>query len=132
MKFLKEGTKGHIEIWYYSIVKIMRTQDISCYLLFWALGNGCPFSLQRKRGEKMNIRTTVYKLQKALLMQGRKIKINQIQAYSPKAGKMITKYIVIESKELKDGRTKNETLLETYSMVDIAKLLALLYRGDDA
>ena len=91
-----------------------------------------PFSLQRKRGEKMNIRTTVYKLQKALLMQGRKIKINQIQAYSPKAGKMITKYIVIESKELKDGRTKNETLLETYSMVDIAKLLALLYRGDDA
>ena len=80
----------------------------------------------------MNIRSTVYKLQKALLMQGRKIKINQIQAYSPKAGKMITKYIVIESRELKDGRTKNETLLETYSMVDIAKLLALLYRGDDA
>ena len=75
-----------------------------------------PFSLQRKRGGKMNIRTTVYKLQKALLMQGRKI----------------TKYIVIESRELEDGRTKNETLLETYSMVDIAKLLALLYRGDDA
>jgi two-component SAPR family response regulator len=91
-----------------------------------------PFSLQRKRGGKMNIRTTVYKLQKALLMQGRKIKINQIQAYSQKVGKMITKYIVIESRELEDGRTKNETLLETYSMVDIAKLLALLYRGDDA
>ena len=31
-----------------------------------------PFSLQRKRGGKMNIRTTVYKLQKALLMQGEK------------------------------------------------------------
>ena len=90
-----------------------------------------PFSLQRKRGGKMNIRTTVYKLQKALLMQGRKIKINQIQAYSQKVGKMITKYIVIESRELEDGRTK-KTLLETYSMVDIAKLLALLYRGDDA
>ena len=102
MKFLKEGTKGHIEIWYYSIVKIMKTQDISCYLLFWALGNGCPFSLQRKRGGKMNIRTTVYKLQKALLMQGRKIKINQIQAYFQKVGKMITKYIVIESRELED------------------------------
>lgn len=91
-----------------------------------------PFALQRKRGGKMNIRTTVYKLQKALLMQGRKIKINQIQAYSQKVGKMITKYIVIESRELEDGRTKNETLLETYSMVDIAKLLTLLYRGDDA
>lgn len=80
----------------------------------------------------MNIRTTVYKLQKVLLVQGRKIKINQIQAYSQKVGKMITKYIVIESRELEDGRTKNETLLETYSMVDIAKQLALLYRGDDA
>ena len=90
------------------------------------------FFITKKAGRKMNIRTTVYKLQKALLMQGRKIKINQIQAYSPKAGKMITKYIVIESRELEDGRTKNETLLETYSMVDIAKLLALLYRGDDA
>ena len=80
----------------------------------------------------MNIRTTVYKLQKALLMQGRKIKINQIQAYSQKVGKMITKYIVIESRELEDGRTKHECFLKTYSMVDIAKLLALLYRGDDA
>lgn len=69
-----------------------------------------PFSLQRKRGGKMNIRTTVYKLQKALLMQGRKIKINQIQAYSQKVGKMITKYIVIESRELEDGRTKTEIL----------------------
>lgn len=79
----------------------------------------------------MNIRTTAYKLQKALLVQGRKIKINQMQAYSPKAEKMITKYVVIESKELK-SRVKNETLLETYSMVDVVKLLAGLYRGDDA
>ena len=77
----------------------------------------------------MNIRQTAYKLQKALLMQGRKIKINQMQAYSPKAEKMITKYVVIESKEVK-GRIKNKNLLETYSMVDVVKLLASLYRGD--
>ena len=51
MKFLKEGTKGHIEIWYYSIVKIMRTQDISCYLLFWALGNGCLFHYKESGAE---------------------------------------------------------------------------------
>ena len=90
-----------------------------------------PFSLQRKRGGKMNI-TEIEIMTGLTRMQGRKIKINQIQAYSQKVGKMITKYIVIESRELEDGRTKNETLLETYSMVDIAKLLALLYRGDDA
>lgn len=79
----------------------------------------------------MNIRTTAYKLQKALLMQGRKIKINQMQAYSPKAEKMITKYVVIENKEVK-GKIKNKTLLETYSIVDVVKLLASLYRGDGA
>lgn len=78
----------------------------------------------------MNIRATAYKLQKALLLQGRKIKINQIQAYSPKAERMVTKYIVMESKELDSGRIKNETLLETYSMVDVVKLFAALYRGD--
>ena len=46
-----------------------------------------PFSLQRKRGGKMNIRTTVYKLQKALLMQGRKIKINRYRRIPKKLGK---------------------------------------------
>ena len=80
----------------------------------------------------MNIKATAYKLQKALLLRGRRIKINQIQAYSPKAGRMITKYIVMESRETADGRTKTTTLLESYSMVDIVKLLARLYRGDGA
>lgn len=65
-------------------------------------------------------------------MQGRKIKINQVQAYSPQAERMVTKYIVIESKELTGGRIKNKTLTETYSMVDVVKLLAGLYRGDGA
>lgn len=78
----------------------------------------------------MNIRSTAYKLQKALLIQGRKIKINQVQAYSSKSERMVTKYIVIESKELPGGRIKNKTLTETYSMVDVVKLLAFLYRGD--
>lgn len=91
-----------------------------------------PFLLRRKWGEKVNIRSTAYKLQKALLMQGRKIKINQVQAYSPQAERMVTKYIVIESKELTGGRIKNKTLTETYSMVDVVKLLAGLYRGDGA
>lgn len=96
-----------------------------------ALGNKCFFYYKNKEGWKVNLRATTFKLQKALLMQGRKIKINQMQAYFPKAEKMITKYVVIESKELKD-RIKNKTLLETYSMVDVVKLLASLYRGDGA
>ena len=79
----------------------------------------------------MNIRSTAYRLQKALLVQGRKIKINQMQTYSTKAERMITKYIVIESKELSSGGIKNETLLESCSMVDVVKLLSNLYRGDD-
>lgn len=52
MKFLKEGTKGHIEIWYYGIVKIVKIQDISCYLLFWALGNGCLLHYKESGAEK--------------------------------------------------------------------------------
>lgn len=95
-----------------------------------ALGNKC-FFYAKKEGWKVNLRATTFKLQKALLMQGRKVKINQMQAYSSKAEKMITKYVVIESRELK-GRIKNKTLLETYSMVDVVKLLASLYRGDGA
>nr|DAR16848.1 MAG TPA: hypothetical protein [Caudoviricetes sp.] len=30
----------------------MRTQDISCYLLFWALGNGCLFILKAFERQK--------------------------------------------------------------------------------
>lgn len=78
----------------------------------------------------MNLRVATVKLQKALLMQGRKIKINQIQSYSEKANKMITKYIVIETKGVAKGRRKNVTLLETYSLVEVVKLMANMYRGD--
>lgn len=52
MKFLKEGTKGHIEIWYYGIVKIMRTQDISCYLLLGHSETGVLFHYKESGAEK--------------------------------------------------------------------------------
>lgn len=90
------------------------------------------FFITKKAGRKNEYKNDCLQITESPADARAKKKINQIQAYSPKAGKMITKYIVIESRELEDGRTKNETLLETYSMVDIAKLLALLYRGDDA
>lgn len=83
----------------------------------------------------MNLKSMALKLQKALLMKGRKVKINQIQVYFEEEAKMATKYIVIENKEVFDkkaGRfkTKDVVIDETYSMADVVKLLAILYGGD--
>lgn len=72
----------------------------------------------------MNIKGLVYKLQKALLQKGRKIKINQSQYYSEKFNKMSTKFIVKEQLDCPGGKKKERTILETYSMVDIAYKLA--------
>lgn len=83
----------------------------------------------------MNLKALASKLQKALLMKGRKVKVNQIQVYFEEEAKMATKYIIIENKEVFDkkaGRfkTKDVVIDETYSMADVVKLLAILYGGD--
>ena len=83
----------------------------------------------------MNLKALASKLQKALLMKGRKIKINQIQVYFEEEAKMATKYIVIENEEVFDEKTrkykiKDVVIDETYSMADVVKLLAILYGGD--
>lgn len=94
----------------------------------------CPFSIAERR-VNMNLKALASKLQKALLMKGRKIKINQIQVYFEEEAKMATKYIVIENKEVFDEKTrkykiKDVVIDETYSMADVVKLLAILYGGD--
>jgi len=53
----------------------------------------------------MNLKTMAVKLQKALLMKGRKVKINQIQVYFEEEARMATKYIVIENKEAFDKKS---------------------------
>jgi len=83
----------------------------------------------------MNLKTMAVKLQKALLMKGRKVKINQIQVYFEEEARMATKYIVIENKEAFDKKSgkykiKDVVIDETYSMADVVKLLAILYGGD--
>ena len=80
----------------------------------------------------MNLRRIENKLQTALCMKGRYIKINQYQSYSPKAERMVTKFVLTEKREVElHGRkkVKNVTILETYSMADVVKELARIY-GD--
>lgn len=69
-----------------------------------------------------NLRALAYKLQNALLANGVKIKINQMQAYSERIDRMVTKYVVYEYHP--DEKPKNVTLLETYQIADVVKLLA--------
>lgn len=80
----------------------------------------------------MNLRRIASKLQTALCTKGRYIRINQYQSYSPKAERMVTKFVLTEKQEVElHGRKKikNVTILETYSMADVVKELARIY-GD--
>lgn len=72
-----------------------------------------------------SLRALAYKLQTVLMHKGIKIKINQMQAYSEKRDRMVTKYVVYEYRP--DEKPKNVTLLETYQIADVVKLLASRY-----
>lgn len=63
----------------------------------------------------MNLRKLMYKLQTALTRRGRYIRIEQRQFYAEEAGRMLTKYVIVEGKK---------TLLETFRPADVVKLLA--------
>ncbi len=80
----------------------------------------------------MNLRRIANKLQTALCLKGRYIRINQYQSYSPKAERMVTKFVLTEKKEVEVRgirKIKNVTIIETYSMADVVKELARIY-GD--
>lgn len=63
----------------------------------------------------MNIKRLIFKIQLALNAQGRQVKINQLQTWSPVLKRMVTKYVIIE-----DGKT----ILESYKAVEIVQALA--------
>lgn len=67
-------------------------------------------------------------LQSALLQKGKKILINQHQIYFEDSGKMCTKYEIKEIVKI-NGKKKNITLLESFSMVDVVKKLAEINGG---
>ena len=77
------------------------------------------------------LKQLVYKLQTALCQQGRYVKINQHQRYSPKQGRMVTKYVLQETRDTGTGKTKTVTLLETYQQAEVVKELARIYGGGD-
>lgn len=73
----------------------------------------------------MNLKGIAYKLQKALCLRGRYIKINQTQYYSTEKERMLTKYSLKEKCIINSrGDTKDITLLETFRMIDIVNYLA--------
>ncbi len=73
----------------------------------------------------MNLKGIAYKLQKALCLRGRYIKINQTQYYSAEKERMLTKYVLKEKKfDEEEGKEKNFTLLETFRMIDVVNYLA--------
>lgn len=78
----------------------------------------------------MSLKSIAYKLQKALTFKGRYITINQNQFYSEALEKMSTKYVLKEKIE-KDGKTKYETRLETFRLIDVVNYLAdILKEGE--
>lgn len=73
----------------------------------------------------MNLKGVAYKLQKALCLKGRYIRINQIQFYSSERQKMSTKFIIKEKRfDEEEGKEKDFILLETFRMVDVINFLA--------
>lgn len=72
------------------------------------------------------------KLQTALCMQGRYIRINQYQHYSEKKERMVTKFVLSE-KRIIDGKERPVTVLESYQMAEVVKTLAgMLDTGGEA
>jgi hypothetical protein len=68
----------------------------------------------------MNVRKTMYKLQTALNLSGRRVKINQIQIWSELRQRMVTKYVIIEN---------GKTVLETFQTADAVKALVDMLGG---
>lgn len=73
----------------------------------------------------MNLKGIAYKLQKALCLRGRYIRINQVQFFSQELQKMSTKFVLKEKLfDEEAGKEKDFTLLETFKLIDVVNYLA--------
>ena len=70
----------------------------------------------------------VRRLQQALCMQGKKVRINQYQHYSEKAERMVTKY-VLSMERYSGGKRRTVIILETYRLAKVVETLAGLLDG---
>lgn len=77
----------------------------------------------------MNLHAMARKMQTALSMRGRHIKINQYQSWSDQAGRMVTKFVVCE-KQMTDGKAKDTIICESYKMSDVVLALSRLLKDD--
>jgi hypothetical protein len=64
----------------------------------------------------------MYKLQTALNLSGRRIKINQFQSWSELQKRMVTKYVITEN---------GATIIESYHAAEAVQTLAELLQGGD-
>ena len=74
-----------------------------------------------------SLRPVMYKLQTALSMRGRYIKINQYQSWSQRQQRMVTKYVVCE-KRMVNKKFKDVAILESYQMADVVVGLAAMLK----
>ena len=77
----------------------------------------------------MNLHAMARKIQLALSMRGRHIKINQFQSWSEKAERMVTKFVVCEKKKT-NGKVKDVAICESYKMSDVVLALSRLLKDD--
>lgn len=66
-----------------------------------------------------SLRALASKLQTALIMKGRHISINQMQTYSERQERMVTKFVCNEKEN-----GKNKKLFESWQLADVVKFLA--------
>lgn len=77
----------------------------------------------------MDLKKTARKMQRGLAAKGVRVRINQYQHFSAEKNRFSVKYVV--EKEEKKGERRYKTILKTYRMVDVVKLLAKLLEDAD-
>ena len=129
-----------------SIVKYLSSFDPFCRMCTWLflLSLSTPVSHVSQQskaparfrvrcfvhsGAVMNLKQLTYKLQAALNQRDEHYKVNQLQHYSERLGRMVTKYVLEKSETDETGKHISTRVLETYSMADVVKTLAKIYSG---
>ena len=79
----------------------------------------------------MSLFALARKLQRALILQGRPIKINQTQVWIEETKRMATKYTVKEQKTV-EGKMKDEVLMDSYKLAEVVKCLADMLSGGES
>ena len=81
----------------------------------------------------MNARRVMNKLVLAINLRGRRVKINQVQKYSERCGRMVTKYMVMEERfQPKTGKRRYVSVLESGQAAEVVQALADMLNGTAA